>query len=100
MAGPRGRGRAGLRRTQDILNRIGATEASFRPARSFLRRFRDQPADVGVIAPAARTEARVWRRLIALASPGREVVAIHDEASSASCDTPTIAIFVPLTVLT
>jgi hypothetical protein len=38
--------------------------------------------------------------LIALASPGRCAVATHDEASSATLDTPTIAIFVPLIVVT
>jgi hypothetical protein len=49
---------------------------------------------------AARTAARVRRRSIALASPGRPGVATQDEASSATCETPMTAIFVPLTVVT
>ena len=49
---------------------------------------------------AARTAARVRRSLIALASPDRLPVATHAEASSATCDTPTTAILVPLTVVT
>jgi len=43
---------------------------------------------------------QVWCRLIAFASPGRVVVATQDEASSATCDTPMIAIFTPLMVVT
>ena len=49
---------------------------------------------------AARTAARVRLRSIALASPGRRPVATQDEASSATCETPTTAIVTPLIVVT
>src|SRR5215469_14989783 len=49
---------------------------------------------------AALTAARVRLRLMALASPGRVSVATQDEASSATCDTPMIAIRVLLIVVT
>src|SRR5215469_8120873 len=49
---------------------------------------------------AARTALRVRRRLMALASPARDLVATHDDASCATCDTPTNAILVPLIVAT
>ncbi len=54
----------------------------------------------GASRRAARTAASVRGRLIALASPGRDRVATQDEASSATCETPTTAIFTPLTVVT
>ena len=44
---------------------------------------------------AARTAARVRRRLMAFASPGLVLVATHDEASSATWETPTMAIGTP-----
>jgi hypothetical protein len=46
------------------------------------------------------TAARVRPRSIALASPGRVSVATHDEASSATCETPMMAIFTPLIAIT
>src|SRR5579863_757745 len=55
---------------------------------------------VGASRLAARTAARVRPRSIAFASPGRLGVATHDDASSATCETPTIAILHPLTVVT
>jgi hypothetical protein len=48
---------------------------------------------------AARTAASVRPRSIAWASPGRPGVATQDEASSATCETPTIAILTPLIVV-
>ena len=39
-------------------------------------------------------------RSIAFASPGRLGVATQDDASSATCETPTTAIRIPLTVVT
>ena len=55
---------------------------------------------VGASRLAARTAARVRFRSIAFASPGRLSVATQEEASSATCETPTTAIFIPLTVVT
>ena len=49
---------------------------------------------------AALTAASVRRVLIEFASPGRCRVATQDGASSATCDTPMIAILVPLIVVT
>src|ERR1017187_2195763 len=49
---------------------------------------------------AVLTAASVRPRLIAFASPGLLFVATHDEASSATWDTATIAIGVPLIVVT
>ena len=49
---------------------------------------------------AARTAARVRGRFIAFASPGRVSVATQDEASSATWDTPMMAIGVPFMVVT
>ena len=54
----------------------------------------------GASRRAARTAASVRGRLMALASPGRDRVATQDDASSATCDTPMIAIFTPLIVVT
>jgi hypothetical protein len=48
---------------------------------------------------AARTAARVRSTSIALASPARLRVATQDEASSATWETPTTAIFIPLIVV-
>src|SRR5215472_2756712 len=55
---------------------------------------------IGARRLAARTAARVWPRLIALASPDRVPVATQDGASSAICDSPMTAILVPPTVVT
>ncbi len=49
---------------------------------------------------AARTAARVRLRLTAFASPGRDLVATHDVASSATWDTPRKANVTPLIVTT
>jgi hypothetical protein len=49
---------------------------------------------------AALTAASVRLTLIAFASPGRVLVATHEEASSATWDTPTMAILVPLIEVT
>jgi hypothetical protein len=49
---------------------------------------------------AARTAASVRGRSMAFASPGRLSVATQDEASSATCETPMIAIRRPFTVVT
>ena len=54
----------------------------------------------GASRRAARTAASVRGRLMAFASPGRDRVATQDDASSATCDTPMIAIFTPLIVVT
>src|ERR1700722_4649115 len=54
----------------------------------------------GASRRAARTAARGRPRGIAFASPGLLVVATHDEARSATCETPMTAIFIPLTVVT
>ena len=54
----------------------------------------------GASRRAARTAARVRGRSMALASPGRLGVATQDEASSATCETPTTANLTPLMVLT
>ena len=48
---------------------------------------------------AARTASRVRRWLIALASPDRVRVATQDEASSATWETPMMAIRTPLIVV-
>jgi hypothetical protein len=48
---------------------------------------------------ADRTAASVRRRSIALASPARLGVATQEEASSATCETPTTAIRTPLIVV-
>ena len=55
---------------------------------------------VGASRRAARTAARLRGMSIALASPGRLGVAAQDEASSATCETPTTANLTPLMVLT
>src|SRR5215469_15954327 len=55
---------------------------------------------IGASLLAARTAASVSLRLIALDSPDLAAVATQDGASSATCETPTIAIFVPRTVVT
>src|ERR1700690_1872606 len=55
---------------------------------------------VGASRLAARTAARVRARSIAFASPGRLAGAIHDEARSATGETPMTAIRIPLTVVT
>ncbi len=55
---------------------------------------------MGASRLAARTAASVWFRLIALASPGLVWVATQDEASSATWDTPMIAIRTPRIVVT
>ncbi len=47
---------------------------------------------------ADRTAARVRSRSIALASPGLVPVATQEEASSATCETPMMAIVTPLIV--
>src|SRR5258708_36970175 len=49
---------------------------------------------------AARTAARLRRRLMALASPALELVATHEEASSATSETPMNPTLVPLIVVT
>ena len=48
---------------------------------------------------ADRTAASVRPRSIALASPGRVPVATQEEASSATCETPMMAIVTPLIVV-